>query len=63
MDMIESAIETLSQFLDVYLELIYNTEERWFIDLERITWFDELEKSLADLKAFAGYDESLKEAN
>lgn len=33
---------TLEEFHDEYMDLIYDPDERLFIDLERITWYEEL---------------------
>ena len=63
MNELGNAIETLSQFLDEYMDLIYNPDERLFIDLERIAWFEELEASIDDLKALAWAIDQYKESH
>ena len=47
---IQTCIETIELFLDEYFELIFNPEDRIFIDLERISWFEDLNKVLETLK-------------
>ena len=63
MDELGNTIETLSQFLDEYMDLIYNPDERLFIDLERIAWFEEIEACLDDLKALAWAIDQYKESH
>ena len=46
---LEKNLQTLITFRDEYLDLFFNPDERAFIDLEILSWFDEIEEIVTSL--------------